>query len=81
MAVVRAPIPAEQPVGVLVSRAGTDVARIIRAEIALAQLRVTMALRDAGTALVVSALLGMSGTTENNHCGEQPRHDPGIQRH
>lgn len=45
MAVLRAPTPADQPVGALVSRVGTDVARLIRAEIALVQLRVTAALR------------------------------------
>jgi hypothetical protein len=64
MAVARIPEPADQPVGALVSRLGTDVARIVRAEIALLQLRLTFvlrALRDAGVALVASALLGITG--------------------
>ena len=64
MAVVRAPEPAEQPVGALVSRLGTDLARILRAEIALAQLRLTTvlsSLRGAGVVLVTSALLAIAG--------------------
>ena len=64
MAVARAPEPADLPVGALVSRLGTDLTRILRAEIALVQLRLTVvvrALRDAGTVLVASALLGVTG--------------------
>lgn len=64
MAVMRAPQPAEQPVGALVSRLGTDLTRIVRAEIALVQLRLTgvlRALRDTGATLVASALLAVTG--------------------
>ena len=65
MAVVRAPLPSEQEsVGSLVQRVGTDVGRIVRAEIALVQLRATTALqvvKAAGPGLVAAAVLGLTG--------------------
>jgi hypothetical protein len=64
VAVLKAPLPAEQPVTALVSRLGNDVTRIVRAEIALVQLRLTVALRSlraAGAGLIATALLGTAG--------------------
>lgn len=64
VAVLRAPPPTDQPVTALVSRLGNDVGRIVRAEIALVQLRLTVilrALRAVGAGLIASALLGMAG--------------------
>jgi hypothetical protein len=65
----RAPasVPSEQePVGVLVARLGTDVTRIIRAEIGLFQVRVSSALqaaKGASAGLAVGAVLGVVGLT------------------
>ena len=65
MSVARAPLPGEQEsVGALVQRLGTDVSRIVRAEIALVQLRATSTLqvvKAAGGGLVAAAVLGLAG--------------------
>jgi putative superfamily III holin-X len=65
MSVARAPLPGDQEtVGVLVQRLGTDVGRIVRAEIGLVQLRATSALpvvKAAGSGLVAAAVLGIAG--------------------
>jgi len=65
MSVARAPLPSEQEsVGALVQRLGSDVGRIVRAEVALVQLRITAALRAlkaAGVGLVAGAVLGLGG--------------------
>jgi hypothetical protein len=62
---LRAPAPTDQEsVGALVQRLGTDVTRIVRAEIALIQLRVSGALqavRAAGVGLVAGVVLGLGG--------------------
>ena len=65
MAALRAPAPTEQEsVGQLVGRLGGDVGRIVRAEIALVQLRFTAAfaaVRQAGGGLAVGVVLGLAG--------------------
>jgi hypothetical protein len=65
MSVARAPLPGEQEsVGALVQRLGSDVHRIVRAEIALVQLRARSALqvvKVAGGGLVAAAVLGLAG--------------------
>jgi len=65
MSVVRAPLPSEQEsVGALVQRLGADVGRIVRAEIALVQLRATTAfqvVKAASGGLVAAAVLGLAG--------------------
>lgn len=65
MSALRAPAPTDQEsVGALVQRLGTDVTRIVRAEIALIQLRVSGALqavRAAGVGLVAGVVLGLGG--------------------
>jgi len=64
LAVLRAPEPSEETVGALVVRLRTDVERIMRAEIALFQLRLTAALaviKAAGIGLVAALLLGAGG--------------------
>ena len=65
MPAMRAPVPSEQEsFGALVQRVGTDVGRIVRAEIALVQLRATGALqvvKAAGGGLVAAAVLGLAG--------------------
>jgi len=65
MPAMRAPVPSEhESVGALVQRLGTDVGRIVRAEIALVQLRATSALevvKAAGGGLVAAAVLGLAG--------------------
>ena len=64
MAVLRAPEPSEESVGALVVRLRTDVERIVRAEAALVQLRLTSALqviKAAGMGLLAALLLGAGG--------------------
>src|ERR1051326_1704228 len=65
MSVVRAPLPSEQEsVGALVQRLGADGGRIVRAEIALVQLRGATALqvvKATGGGLVAAAVLGLAG--------------------
>ena len=65
MSALRAPTPSEQEsVGALVQRLGADVTQIIRAEIALFQVRLTAALRvfkGAGGGLAAALLLGLAG--------------------
>lgn len=65
MPALRAPTPSEpESVGALVQRLSADVTRIVRAEIALFQLRLTAALRifkAAGGGLVAAAVLGLAG--------------------
>jgi hypothetical protein len=62
---LRAPLPNEQEsVGALIQRVGTDVSRIVRAEIRLLQLRVTEASRvvkDAGIGLGAAVVLALAG--------------------
>jgi Putative Actinobacterial Holin-X, holin superfamily III len=62
---LRAPLPNEQEsVGALIQRVGTDVSRIVRAEIRLMQLRATEAgrvVKEAGTGLGAAVLLGLAG--------------------
>jgi len=53
-----------ESVGTLVSRLGHDVTRIVRAEIALLQLRITSTmavLKAAGAGLVAAGVLGLTG--------------------
>ena len=64
MAVLRAPEPSEESVGALVVRLRTDVERIVRAEAALIQLRLTSAfqvVKAAGIGLIAALLLGAGG--------------------
>ena len=65
MSALRAPVPSEQEsVGALVQRLGADVTRIVRAEIAALQLRLTAALRvfkAAGGGLLAALLIGLAG--------------------
>jgi uncharacterized membrane protein YqjE len=65
VAALRAPAPSEEEsVGALVQRLGADVTRIVRAELALFQVRLTAALRvfkAAGGGLVAAASLGLAG--------------------
>jgi len=62
---LRAPLPNEQEsVGALIQRVGTDVSRIVRAEIRLVQLRVTEAgrvVKDAGIGLGAAVVLALAG--------------------
>jgi hypothetical protein len=62
---LRAPAPSEQEsVGALVSRLGSDVTRIVRAEIHLVQLRLAAALRvvkAGGSGLAVAAVMALGG--------------------
>jgi Putative Actinobacterial Holin-X, holin superfamily III len=62
---LRAPLPNEQEsVGALIQRVGTDVSRIVRAEIRLLQLRVTEAgrvVKDAGIGLGAAVVLALAG--------------------
>jgi len=64
VAALRAPEPSDESVGALVVRMRTDVERIVRAETALIQLRLTAALRvvrAAGLGLLAAVLLGAGG--------------------
>ena len=65
MSALGLPTPSEdESVAALVQRMGADVRRIVRAEIALVQLRVTAALRvfkAAGGGLVAAAVLALAG--------------------
>lgn len=69
MAALRAQAPASIPseqesVGALVARLGTDVTRIVRAEIGLFQVRVSSALdARAGIGLAAGVVLGVVGLT------------------
>jgi len=62
---LRAPLPNEQEsVGALIQRVGTDVSRIVRAEIRLVQLRVTetgRVVKDAGIGLGAAVVLALAG--------------------
>jgi putative superfamily III holin-X len=62
---LRAPLPNEQEsVGALIQRIGTDVSRIVRAEIRLMQLRATEAgrvVKEAGVGLGAAVLLALAG--------------------
>jgi len=62
---LRAPLPNEQEsVGALIQRVGTDVSRIVRAEIRLMQLRATEAgrvVKEAGVGLGAAVLLALAG--------------------
>jgi uncharacterized membrane protein YqjE len=65
VAALRAPLPSEQEsVGALVQRLGADVTRIVRAEIALFQVRLTAAtqvFKAAGGGLLAAAAIGLAG--------------------
>jgi hypothetical protein len=65
VAALRAPLPNEdESVGALVQRLRTDVTRIVRAELALFQIRLTAAFRvfkAAGGGLVAAAAIGLAG--------------------
>ena len=68
MSALRAPVPPapsdQESVGALVQRLGTDVTRIVRAEIAAFQVRLTAALRvfkAAGGGLLGAVLIGLAG--------------------
>ena len=64
MAILRTPEPSEETVGALVVRLRTDVERVVRAEIALIQRRVTAALdvvKAVGIGLLAAILLGAGG--------------------
>ena len=64
MAALRAPEPGEESVGALVVRLRTDIERIVRAEAALIQLRLTTALqvvKAAGIGLLAALLLAAGG--------------------
>ena len=71
MAALRAQAPASVPseqesVGVLVTRLGTDLTRIVRAEIGLFQVRVSSGLhaaKGAGIGLAAGVVLGVVGLT------------------
>jgi uncharacterized membrane protein YqjE len=62
---LRAPLPSEQEsVGALIQRVGSDVSRIVRAEIRLVQFRVTEAgrvVKGAGIGLGAAILLALAG--------------------
>jgi uncharacterized membrane protein YqjE len=62
---LRAPLPTEQEsVGALIQRIGTDVSRIVRAEIRLMQLRVTESgrvVKEAGIGLGAAVVLALAG--------------------